>query len=158
MAIMAALSAVLTIFEPYITPELKLYAFDYLPRAIVAIYFGPLAALVTAFVADFIGFLMNPSYGYFFGYALSAMTADFLCAILLYRRDIKVWRVALWRILVIAVVVFGLNSLWNIMWFGVDAAKYFTGARLIRNLVQFPLDVFLVTFVGRYVKRFIVRT
>jgi ECF transporter S component (folate family) len=155
MALMVTLSTILTAVEVYVAPMQKLFAFDYLPRAIAAILFGPWAALTVAFVSDFTSFLIQPQYGYFIGYALSAMTADFLCALLLYKRKISVWRVVLWRILVLAIVVFGLNGIWNTAFFGVAAGKYFTGFRLLRNLMQMPLDVFLVTLFGRIARKFI---
>ncbi len=159
MAMMAALSAILTLIEPYINPQQKLFAFDYLPRAIVAIYMGPWAAIVTAFVADFLGVMLNPSYGYFFGYAISAMLTDFMCALFLYKRNLEklhvaVLRVSLWRILVMVIVVFGLNGIWTMMMYGTSAENYFQFFRLARNFVQFPIDVFLVVFLGRYLKKF----
>lgn len=154
MALMVALSTVLSMLETYVDPSQKLYSFAYLPRAMAALSFGPWAALAVGFVSDFTGFLTNPQYGYFFGYALSAMLTDFFCALLLYKKEIVVWRVAVARILVVIFVIFGLNSIWQIAYFGTEAGKFFTGFRVVRNLVQFPLDVYLITTMGRYVRKF----
>lgn len=154
MALMVALSTVLSALETYVDPAQKLYSFAYLPRAMVALTYGPWAAIVVAFVSDFTSFLTDPRYGYFVGYALSAVVTDFFCALLLYRREITVWRVAIARLLVIVFVTFGLNSLWQIAYYGMEAGKFFTGFRVVRNLVQFPLDVYLVTTMGRYMRKF----
>lgn len=155
MALMVAASTVLGSLETYVDPVQKLYSFTYLPRAMAALAFGPLAAVVVAFVADFTGFLVDPRYGYFFGYALSAMVADFIIAAFLYNREIKVWRVAAARLLVMVLVTFGLNSIWQIIFYGTEAGKFFTGFRVIRNLIQFPLDVYLITTMGRYMRKFV---
>lgn len=154
MALMVAASTVLSALETYIDPSQKLYSFAYLPRAMVALSFGPWAAIVTAFVADFTGFLTDPRYGYFIGYALSAIVADFVCAVFLYRREIVAWRVAVYRLLVVILVTLGLNGIWQVWYYGMEAGKYFTGFRIVRNLIQFPLDVYLVTTMGRYMRKF----
>jgi ECF transporter S component (folate family) len=155
MALMVAASTVLGMLETYIDPSQKLYSFTYLPRAMAALSFGPYAALAVAFVADFTEFLANPAYGYFIGYALSAMTADVLIAVFLYNREITWKRAAAARVLVIILVVFGLNGIWQVLYYGSSAAKYFTGFRVVRNLIQLPLDVYLITTMGRYMRKFV---
>jgi ECF transporter S component (folate family) len=155
MALMVAASAALGMLETYIEPSQKLYSFAYLPRAMAALSFGPYAAVVVAFAADFTGFLADPRYGYFIGYALSAMATDFLCAVFLYKREITWKRAACARALTVALVVFGLNGIWQVLYYGAGAAKYFTGFRVVRNLIQFPLDVYLITTVGRYMRKFV---
>jgi ECF transporter S component (folate family) len=141
--------------ETYVEPSQKLYSFAYLPRAMAALSFGPYAAIIVAFVADFTGFLADPRYGYFFGYALSAMATDVICAVFLYNREITWKRAALARLLTAVLVVFGLNGIWQVLYYGSEAAKYFTGFRLLRNLIQFPLDVYLIATMGRYMRKFV---
>ena len=156
MALMVALSTALSAVEVYLDPTQKLFSFAYLPRAMAAILFGPWAALAVAFVSDLTSFVASSSgFAYFPGYALSAMVADFLCALLLYKRELSFWRVAVWRGLVIVFVIFGLNSIWMIMFYGVEAGKYFSLFRVVRNLFQLPLDIYLVTKLGRDMRKFL---
>ncbi|MDR1665414.1 MAG: folate family ECF transporter S component [Clostridiales bacterium] len=155
MALMVAASTVLGMLETFVDPSQKLYSFAYLPRAMAALSFGPYAAVAVAFVSDFTGFLTNPSYGYFFGYAVSAMVTDFICAAFLYKRKITFLRAAAARALVVVLVVFGLNGIWQVFYYGAEAAKYFSLFRLLRNLIQFPLDVYLMVMMGGHVRKFL---
>lgn len=154
MALMVALSTVLSALETYVDPAQKLYSFSYLPRAMVALTYGPWAAMVVAFVSDFTGFLTHPNYGYFIGYALSAIVTDFICAVFLYKQEITAKRVVIARLLVVLLVTFGLNSLWQVAYYGMEAGKFFSLFRVVRNLIQFPLDVYLITTLGRYMRKF----
>ena len=153
MALMVAFSAALSALEIYVDPTQKVYSFSYLPRAMAALAFGPWAAVIVAFVSDFVSFLTRPQYGYFIGYALSAITVDFTCALFLYKREITAVRVVLWRVVVLAVVVFGMNGVWQVLYLGTEPAKYFTLVRVARNLLQFPFDVYLVVTLGRQTRK-----
>ena len=155
MALMIGLSTVLNMLtDIYITPTQKLFSFAYLPRAVVAIMYGPIAASATAFVADFTGWVINPRGPYHPGFAISAIVADISCAAFLYKQKISFLRVALWRIFVVVFVFLGLNYMWMNMLYGSSAAGFFTGVRLARNAVQLPLDIFLVMVVGKYIRQY----
>lgn len=152
MGMMLAMSVVLDQFSLYITPTFKAISFAYLPGVIVAVLFGPWAAIVFGFVYDTIKFVVNSHGGaYFPGYALSEMVTFFIYACFLYKRPIKVWRVACARILFLITVVFGLNFIWQAMMLGKTAGGYFTGVRLINNLVQLPFHVALTALIVNYI-------
>ena len=153
MGLMIALSAILSRFTIYITPTFKAISFAYLPGVVVAILFGPWATLVYGFVNDFTSYIVNPQGGYFPGYALSEMLSYFIYACLLYRRPIKLWRVIIARVLILITVVFGLNYVWMSIMIGTTASGYFTGVRLINNIVQLPFHALLITTVGKMLNR-----
>lgn len=154
MGIMAALSVLLDIFLSFnITPTFRAISFAYLPGVIVGIFYGPWAALAFGFVADTVKYFVRPEGAYFFGYALSEMLSYFLIAVFQYKRELKIWRIAAARFLVLIIIVFGMNYLWNYMMFGQIASKYYTIARVTNNIVQFPIHVALIYFLAKLVKK-----
>ncbi len=149
MGLMLAIGAVLSRFTLYITPTFKAITFAYLPGAMVAMLLGPWAAIIYGFVSDFILYIVNPQGGYFPGYALSEMFTYFIYACFMYQKPVTILRVTLARAIITVAVTFGLNYIWTSMMYGTAASGYFTGARLINNIVQFPFHVVLITFVGK---------
>jgi ECF transporter S component (folate family) len=154
MALMAAAAAVLSRFSIYLTPTFKAISFTYLPGAIVAILCGPWNALAYGFVSDALQYFANPQGGYFPGYALSEMLSCLIYALFLYERPVTLWRVIAARLVILAAVTMGLNYIWMRMMYGTIAGGYFTGARLVNNLVQLPFHALIITFVGNRLVRF----
>jgi hypothetical protein len=62
-----------------------------------------------------------------------------------------VLRIASARALILLLVILGLNFVWLSLMYGQSAGTFFTGARLVNNLVQFPFHVALTWFVGKRV-------
>jgi ECF transporter S component (folate family) len=149
MGIMIAVAAVLSRFSIYITPTFKAIGFTYLPGALVAMMFGPWSAIAYGFISDAVTYIMNPQGGYFPGFAVSEMLACFIYACFLYKRPVTLLRVVLARLLILVLVVFGLNFIWMNMMYGQIAGGYYTGARLINNLVQFPFHALLIRLIGK---------
>jgi ECF transporter S component (folate family) len=149
MALMTAIATVLSRFSIYLTPTFQAITFTYLPGVITAMLCGPWCALAYGFVSDALQYFANPQGGYFPGYALSEMLSCFIYALFLYKRPLKLWRVAAARFVVLILVTMGLNYIWMNMMYGTFAGGFYTGARLINNLVQFPFHVVIITFVGK---------
>jgi ECF transporter S component (folate family) len=154
MALMAGVAAILSRFSIYITPTFKAIGFAYLPGAIVAMLCGPWYALAYGFVSDALQYLANPQGGYFPGYALSEMLSCLIYALFLYERPITLWRVIAARLVILVSVTMGLNYIWMRMMYGTVAGGYYTGARLVNNLVQLPFHALIITFVGNRLARF----
>ena len=153
MALMIALKVILSQFSIYVTPTFRIMSFAYLPGAMVSMLYGPWAGLAFGFAGDIVGYLVKPMGAFFFGYTISEMAAGFLYACFLYRQPLTIWRVTLARLSILLTVTFGLNFLWNYMLMGSVASKYFTGARLINNLIQTPISIVLIFFLGQLVCR-----
>jgi ECF transporter S component (folate family) len=148
LGLMAALSAVLSRFTVPLAQNLVLLRFNYLPEFLVGMLLGPWAALLFGAVADTVSFLSNPVGAYFPGYALSEMLASFIYACFFYRRPVSFWRALLARASYIALIAFGLNYLWDFLLSGRPAASFFTGFRLLNNLIQLPFHALLMTLIG----------
>lgn len=152
MGLMAGISVLLGIFGTiHITPTFRAITIAYIPGAIVAMLYGPWAALVFGFVADTVKFIASPRGPYFPGYALSEMLHYFILACFFYKQKINIWRCLVSRLLVVILILLGLNFLWQSILFGAVSATYFTGARLINNLVQWPFHAILMLIVCKQV-------
>lgn len=153
MGVLVALAIVLDQFSIYITPTFQAITFSYLPGVVVAVLFGPWAAVLFGFVADTAKFFLNPHGGYFPGYVISEMVSYFTYACFLYKTTPKIWKVACARVFILISVTMGLNFFWNVIMYGSVASKYFTSVRLINNLVQLPVHVALIMLMLKYLRK-----
>ena len=149
IALMVALKAVLGSFTIFLTPTFKAVTISYLPGAVVAALYGPVAGMAFGFVADTVGYIVKPGGPYFIGYALSEMITNFIYACFLYKREIKVWRVLLAQITIVTTVFLGLNFVWNMIMYGSIASKFYTTARLVKCALNLPIYVTLITICTR---------
>ncbi|MDR3310209.1 MAG: folate family ECF transporter S component [Oscillospiraceae bacterium] len=154
MAMMLAIATILSLpgLTIYISPTFKAISFSYFPGVLVAAVCGPWAGIVYGVAADTLGYIVNPAGGYFPGYALSEAVTYFIFACFLYKRNFSLPRVFFAHLLKLIIVIFGLNAIW-MSYFGVAVAAFFTGIRLINNIVQFPFHVALILVVGSQVLR-----
>ena len=155
MAIMLAFTTILSMpgLTIYISETFQMISFAYLPAIIVARLFGPWASLTFAIAADTVSYFVFPQGPYFPGFVISEMVSCFIYALFLYKQELSIPKIIIARILVLLIVSFGLNFLWLSMLYGSTAAGFFTGARIINNLVQFPFHIALIYFVLRQVQK-----
>jgi len=154
MGLFVAMTAVLApVLNIYLTPQHRLFSFVYLPGAVAAMLFGPVAGLAVGFAGDFMTFLFTPGITvYFPGFALSAMLTNLVYAAFLYRpppnparpnREL-IFRILLAQAVVLVSVNLGLNMLWLNIMYGQTAGEMFAGYRVALKLAQFPVDVGLL--------------
>lgn len=106
----------------------------FLARSVCALVCGPVNALVFGAAEDTVSYLLNPSGGYFPGYAITTMLGTFLYALFLYRQKPSVWRIFCAKLCTNALNVV-LGSLWSAIMTG---KGYFIIAadRLFKNTVM----------------------
>jgi ECF transporter S component (folate family) len=177
MGLMTAIAAILgALFNIFATPTFKIFSLTYLPGVIVAMLFGPWASVLYGFASDFVVYIVNPQGGYFPGFAISEIVSCLIHAFFLYKREFTITRISkapregnrgehvltirttftitrviAARLVNLVVVLMGLNFVWLNMMYGQSAGTFFTGARLVNNLIQFPLHVILILLVGRQI-------
>ena len=149
-AMMAALSIVLSYTTSIaITPEIRI-GFSGIPNRIVDFLFGPITGAIFGGMMDILKFLIKPSGAFFFGYTLSAMVGSFIYGIFLYKRPFKPYKMLLniliAEILVKLLVNCCLNTLWSSM-MGGKAFMVLLKPRLLKNLIQIPVDTAILYFV-----------
>ena len=86
VAILVAMHIILSRFLSYSVWNMKI-GFDFLPVAVAAVLYGPVAAAVTGGLGDFIGAILFPIGPYFPGYTLSAVLSGVVLGVFLYKKQ-----------------------------------------------------------------------
>lgn len=131
-ALMLAMTRALSLI-PSIPIAHTTLSFGFLARALCALVCGPVLGLVFGFAEDILGFMLQPSGDFFFGYTLSTMLGVLVYALLLYRSSVTVLRLALANLLVNVLVNALLGSVWTLMMRGGSYWAWFT-VSLWKNL------------------------
>lgn len=108
-------------------------SFGFLARALCAMVCGPVLGLVYGFVEDILGFILQPSGEFFFGYTLSTMLGVLIYALCFYRRRITVTGIVVANLLVNLLVNAVLGSVWNVMIRGATFWSWFVPS-FIKNM------------------------
>jgi len=150
MAVLLAIRAILNLpfLTVYLGPGFKLITFSYVTDAMTAMFFGPIAGVVFAFAGDTLGFFALSGAGgaYFPGFALSEAVTCFIFACFFYKRRVTLLRVIGAWLINLGVVLLGMNSIWLILMYGMEAGKVFTFARVVSNAVQSPVHIAILFF------------
>lgn len=148
-----------------VTENLRI-SFTIFPTTVACMLFGPVPGAIMGAAADILGLILKPTGPYFFGYTLDAMVAGFIYGQSFYKRKkIGPIRVMVTLLLVAVVVNLGMNTSWICIQYGVKDIKiFFTDlpkaismfsakfkaifmGRLIKNAVQYPVNVVGVFFI-----------
>ncbi|MCL2110768.1 MAG: folate family ECF transporter S component [Clostridiales bacterium] len=130
----------------YLAPGFRLITFAYIPDALAAAFYGPIAGLAFGFAGDSLGFIATGGLGgpYFPGFAISEMVTCFIFACFFFRRQITLPRIIIAWALNLFIVLLGLNLIWLVLMFGRSAGEVFTWARVFNNAVQSPLHILIL--------------
>ena len=141
-ALMVAMARALSLVPSIPIFHTKL-SFGFLARAMCAMVCGPVLGLVYGFVEDILGFILQPSGEFFFGYTLSTMLGVLVYALCFYRRRITVASIVLANALVNLLVNAVLGSVWNVMIRGATFWSWFVPS-LIKNVATIAPKAFLL--------------
>ena len=131
-ALMVAMARALSLVPGIPIFHTKL-TFGFLARALCALVCGPVLGLVYGFVEDILGFILQPSGEFFFGYTISTMLGVLIYALCFYRRRVTVVGVVLANVLVNLLVNAVLGSVWNVMIRGATFWSWFVPS-FIKNV------------------------
>ena len=151
MALFVAMSAALTPVTVWLTSQQKLLSFQSLPLAVGSMLFGPWAAVLMGVASDTINYLIKPMGPYHPGFAVSLAVTCVFYALWQYQRPVKLWRVACAQVCSVVFVHFGLNMIWMSTLYGQTAGQFYTGVKVVNNLVTFPFMVLAVFAVAKTV-------
>lgn len=124
--------------------------FGFIPTAIFAILYGPVAAGIMAAIACFIGMLLFGQGVFFPGFMVSEFLVGYIYGYFLYKKDVTWKRLLLPEALITVFVHLGLNTLWLTLFYGKAASAILTG-RIVKNLICFPLEIFLILLIYKAV-------
>ena len=144
-ALMVAMARVLALIPSIPIAHTKL-SFSFPARAMCALVCGPVAGMVYGFVEDILGFILQPTGEFFFGYTISTMAGRLVYALCFYRRRVTVVRIVVANVLVNIFVNALMGSLWTMMIRGGGYWGWFT-VSLSKNLLTIiPKSVVLYFF------------
>lgn len=150
--LLVAISVVLTFFKLALTQTLQV-SFAFLPIAGGGMLFGPVVGGVIGAVSDVAGFVIRPSGPFFPGFTISAIVTGTIYGLLLYRRPVTVKRVVMVSVLNTVLVNWLLNTVWLTLMYG-NGFIVLLGARIIKNLIMFPIDTVLLYSLLKLFERF----
>ena len=142
-ALMVAACIVLSHFSIPVTDVLTV-SFSFIARALCALVYGPVGALVFGAAEDTLSFLLSSGgYPYFPGYMLTTMLGCLTYALFFYRTKITVVKIFLAKLLTNLQNVF-LGSLWSAILYSKGYLYYMTSSA-VKNLISLPIyTLFLV--------------
>ena len=146
VAMFCALYMAISSFNVYFTPTLRI-TFGFLAVTASCYFYGVVPNVIAGFICDFLGWMLHPDGGYFPGYAINAMIQAFIYASFFYgQKKVTVTRIITARLLVVLINFICLNSLWLSIMYG-DSFWVLASARVMKNVIMFPIDCFLMWLV-----------
>lgn len=163
--VMCGLLAAIAVILGYMTtinigPYIKI-GFSGIPNRVVDFLFGPVVGGIFGGVLDVLKFIIKPDGNFFPGFTFDAMLGGVIYGAFLYRKKVKLWRVAVACLLVKIIVNCGFNTLWISILYGKGFLALLP-ARVLKNLIMWPVDtaIFMaaLTAVERTVKPMLQRS
>lgn len=143
MAMLTALSVILTRFLSINLGQYIRIGFGFVPNAIAGMLLGPVYAMMVAGVADVLGAVLFPSGAYFFGFTFTAMAGGAIYGFLFYQKTWSFSRILICKLLIMTVCNLLLNTLWLDILYGKGFFALLP-ARALKNVIQYPVDVLLM--------------
>lgn len=142
MAIFIAMKIVISSMYFPLGENLRI-GFSFVVVAVESAIIGPIGALVSGAITDNLGFFLNPTGIYFFGYTITAMVGGFVYALFFYEQKITVSKIIVAKAINSFFTNVTLGSLWSHMMFSKGYVFYFLRS-LTKNTLLFPIEVFFL--------------
>ena len=157
-ALLIALRVAVKALQIPIIPGFVNFGFGFLVNALGAMTFGPVVAIVAAFISDLLGTLVTPQLGaYFFPYAFVEIAGSLIFALMFYKQKLTVSRIFLARFLVILIcnllMTPFIDKLYRVFILGKDFSllNMITTVKIFKNLTLFPLESLLLALFLKYI-------
>ena len=134
-----------------VTDSLKI-SLAHLALTPTAILFGPVAAGLQGALSDILGFILKPTGPYFPGFTLTACLLGMIYGMALYQTRRTVWHIIAARVAVCLLLNITLNTVFLSMLYGPSRLATLP-LRIVKNLIQLPIDCLLLGAVSKAVKR-----
>ncbi len=146
-AMMMALNTLLGYFKIILIPKILTISFASLAVGACAMVCGPLLSAGVAAIADILKYIIRPDGPFFIGFTLNEFLTGFIYGYFFYRRTtISISRCICARLIVVLLINLLLTPLWLNIMYG-NAFWAMVSARLLKNIVMFPIDVALLYLV-----------
>jgi len=138
MSMLIAISVISSMFYINIGTISKM-SFGFIINAVMGFFFGPVAALLSAGVADFIVSIVRPLGAYNFWFTASAMVAGLIHGVMLYKKDVTIKRVVITRIMYTVICSIIINTALLHYFYGNPLDVLIT-TRITKGLVLLPIE------------------
>lgn len=151
-SLFVAMNAALGYFKIVVIPKMLEINFSSLALAACAFTYGPVMAGAAGIICDNIKYLLNPSGPYMPLFGLNEFLTGFIYGLFFYKKSLSLKRVILARLSVVLLINIFLTPLWLHILYG-NAFIILVQARILKNILMFPVDVFLLYTVLKATKR-----
>jgi ECF transporter S component (folate family) len=152
---LVAIGVVLSFVKIVLSPVLEI-SFSFLPLAAGGLLYGPVVGGVMGILTDVLGYFVRPNGPFFPGFTLNALISGVLYGLFLYKKPVTWTRVIIVSALIAVFINLGLNSLWLSVLYG-KAFIVLVSARIIKNIVMFPINTVLLMVLLKFIEGFRVR-
>ncbi len=150
-ALIVALRVAVKFIKIPLAPGLSI-SLDAYVNSLGSVVYGPVVGLVVGSISDILGCLVTGQMGeYFPPFVLVEMMSSFIFGLFFWKRKINVPRVLLAKFSVNFVCNIIMTSLFNkwyyYLYFGIERAQAYNvinGARIVKNLIMFPLEAMII--------------
>ncbi|MDD3049313.1 MAG: folate family ECF transporter S component [Bacilli bacterium] len=150
-AMLTAIKAVIAQFTITVSNILEI-GFSGIVVGATGMFYGPWLSGIAGVIADTIEFMLRPSGPYFPGFAINEFLIAFIYGSFFYKKEITWKRVLCAQVLVMLLINMLLTPLWLNIMYGNTFWALFT-ARIIPQLIKFPVDFFLMYTLLRTLSR-----
>lgn len=147
-----ALNIILGFTKITLIPQVLEIQFSTLAHAACAYIYGPIMAGIAGIFTDTFKYLLNPSGAYMPLFALNEFLTGFIYGCFFYKKKITLTRAALARLVVVLLLNLTLTPLWLHLLYG-KAFLFYVQIRIVKNLLMYPIDVFLLYTVLKATQR-----
>lgn len=151
-SLFTALNCVLSYAKIIVIPKMLEIGFTSLAHAGCAYAYGPIMAGFAGILTDTIKYFLNPSGPYFPGFMINEFLTGFIYGCFFYKKKITLPRIVLARLSVVLLMNMVLTPIWLNILYG-NPLQFVVQARIIKNVLMFPIDVFLLYTVLKATKR-----
>ncbi len=144
-----AMSAALSYFKIVLIPKTLEIGFSSLALAACAFTYGPVVGGLAGIICDNVKYFLNPSGPYM---PLFEFLTGFIYGLFFYKKKITLPRVILARLTIVLLINIVLTPLWLHLLYG-KAYIVYVQARILKNILMFPFDVFLLYTVLKATKQ-----
>lgn len=149
LAIEVVLNATVSV---YLFSYLRI-TFGYLAVAACGYLYGPSPAMLVAALSDVLVFMVHPTGAFFPGFTLNAALVGLVYGLAFYNRnDVKWPRILVAQGLIAVFLLIALNTFWLSLTLGKGYLALLP-ARALKNLIQYAIDVPMLYFLLRFLKR-----
>ena len=150
-ALVSAMGPILAMMTIVVNQYLQI-GFSSLVHAVNGVLFGPILAGLAGGVSDIIKFVIKPTGPFFPGFTLNEILTGVIYGLFFHKREVKLRDIIIARLLVTVGINLVLTPIWFSIMYG-KAFQFMVPARIIKNVVMLPIDVFLLHTVLKFVKK-----